>query len=186
MTYHLDIRLRPDPDFPPQTLMNVLFSKLHRALASRGAGDIGVSFPGYEEGRRLDSRLRLHGSEDALTQLMGQAWLAGMLDHVLVSVVAPSPAGAFHRVVRRVQAKSSPDRIRRRQMRRHGLSEQEALEKIPDASRKTVSLPYLQIRSASTEQSFPLFIQHGPPLDKPRSGRFSSYGLSDTATIPWF
>jgi CRISPR-associated endonuclease Csy4 len=185
MTHHIDIRLRPDPDFVPQTLMDVLFSKLHRALAHRGQGDIGVSFPGYD-GRRLGTQLRLHGSEQSLVQLMEQAWLSGMLDHVITGAVAASPEEASYRVIRRVQAKSSPERLRRRQMRRHGLSAEEALEKIPDAARETVGLPYLQLKSSSTAQAFRLFVDHGPLLEKARSGRFGSYGLSDTATVPWF
>lgn len=30
MDHYLDIRLRPDPEFPPAQLMSVLFGKLHQ------------------------------------------------------------------------------------------------------------------------------------------------------------
>ncbi|WP_428309621.1 type I-F CRISPR-associated endoribonuclease Cas6/Csy4 [Hydrocarboniphaga sp.] len=185
MTHHIDIRLRPDPDFASQTLMDALFSKLHRALAHRGQGDVGVSFPGYD-GYRLGTQMRLHGSADSLSQLMEQAWLAGMLDHVIAGPIAQSPQGATHRVVRRVQAKSSPERLRRRQMRRHGLTAEQALERVPDSARETIRLPYLQLKSSSTAQAFRLFIDHGPLLEQAQPGHFGSYGLSDTATVPWF
>ncbi|WP_152482130.1 type I-F CRISPR-associated endoribonuclease Cas6/Csy4, partial [Dickeya sp. DW 0440] len=35
-------------------------------------------------------------------------------------------------------------------------------------------------------QPFLLFVEHGPLQDTPVAGVFSSYGLSATATIPWF
>lgn len=45
MDHYLDIRLRPDPEFPPAQLMSVLFGKLHQALVAQGGDRIGVSFP---------------------------------------------------------------------------------------------------------------------------------------------
>jgi len=186
VTHYIDIRLRPDPDFSPDTLFEALFAKLHRALVRHGLGDVGVSFPGYDGDRKLGVQLRLHGVAKSLDQLMGQIWLKGMRDHVLDGPLTPVPAAVKHRIVRRVQAKSSPERLRRRQMRRHGLSEQQALEKVPACARESLSLPYVLLISRSTGHTFPLFVQHGPLLAEPQSGRFSSYGLSETATVPWF
>jgi CRISPR-associated endonuclease Csy4 len=49
-----------------------------------------------------------------------------------------------------------------------------------------LSLPWLEVRSTSTGQRFRLFIDQeirpGPPVP----GRFSPYGLSARATVPWF
>jgi len=47
-------------------------------------------------------------------------------------------------------------------------------------------LPWLNLRSLSTGQSFKLFIRHGDLLSTPVSGMFTTYGLSATATVPWF
>ncbi|MEG1655801.1 MAG: type I-F CRISPR-associated endoribonuclease Cas6/Csy4, partial [Hafnia sp.] len=38
----------------------------------------------------------------------------------------------------------------------------------------------------STGQMFPLFIRQGKAQSHPQAGTFSSYGLSSTATVPWF
>ena len=63
MDAFVDLTLLPDPEFPATTLMNALFSKLHRGLVGHGEGTIGVSFPDVEDAHRgLGSRLRLHGS----------------------------------------------------------------------------------------------------------------------------
>lgn len=45
-------------------------------------------------------------------------------------------------------------------------------------------LPWLNLRSLSTGQSFRLFIRHGELLSAPVVGMFSTYGLSATATVP--
>ncbi|WP_374438483.1 type I-F CRISPR-associated endoribonuclease Cas6/Csy4 [Pseudomonas panipatensis] len=187
MDHYLDIRLRPDPEFPAMHLMSALFAKLHRALVALPNENIGVSFPDVDEQRPwLGERLRLHGSAAALDRLMAQPWLNGMRDHLRQGDCLAVPAQALYRQVRRVQTKSSPERLRRRQMRRHGLSEEEARQRIPDHSARSLDLPYLHLASQSTGQRFRLFIQHGPLLAEPIDGACNRYGLGEGATVPWF
>lgn len=187
MDHYLDIRVRPDPELASAHVMDTLFGKLHLALAARHAGDIGISFPGVETGRTgLGDVLRLHGSAAALAELMGTRWLLGLLDHVQAGAIAVVPANAAHRVVRRVQAKSSAERIRRRQMRRHGYDAAQARERVPDSIERTLALPYVNLRSASTTQVFRLFVEQGPVQAAAQTGRFGAYGLSTQATVPWF
>ncbi len=188
MVDFLDIQLRADPDFPTHQLLSALYGRLHRALVQLGSEDIGIGFPGHDERTpSLGDRVRLHGPGTSLNALMKTGWLAGMHDHLQTSPIAAVPGDARHLQVLRVQAKSSPARLRRRAMRRHGLDADSALQKIPDAAAEHLRLPFVMLGSRSTGQaSFPLFIRHGPLLAKPISGTFSSYGLSRGATIPWF
>lgn len=187
MDHYLDLRLRDDPEFVPQQLMAALHAKLHRALVTAGHGRIGVSFPDLKPDKRwLGERLRLHGSLPDLGALMQTDWLSGMRDHVDCSAPATVPAQAQHRTVRRVQADSNPDRLRRRLMRRHSLDEATARERIPDSTAVMLRLPWLELRSASTGQHFRLFIEHGPLQPVATPGLFSTYGLSPGTTVPWF
>lgn len=187
MDAYVDLRLLPDPEFPQSLLMNALFAKFHRGLVAHGEGRIGITFPEVDARRpSLGACLRLHGGAGELSAFLGSGWLAGMADHLAVGQVAPVPPGAGHCFVRRVQAKSSPERLRRRLMRRKGIGEAEAAEAIPDASARRLDLPYLTLRSASTGQQFRLFIEHLPDLAGASPGAFSAYGLSPTATLPWF
>ena len=187
VSHYLDITLRPDPEFSPAHLLNALYAKLHRALAHMGTGDVGVSFPQLApQGQHLGQVLRLHGSPEALQSLQALPWLQGMSDHVQVGEVAPVPLHAQHRSVNRVQAKSSPERLRRRLMKRHQLSEAQARERIPDSVACTTNLPYLQLSSTSTAQQFKLFLALGAAQPQPHTGDFNTYGLSATATVPWF
>lgn len=187
MDFYIELQLLPDPEFPATTLMNALFTKLHRGLVSCGEGRIGISFPDVEgKGIGLGSRLRLHGPVTDLEKLMSLNWLQGMRDHLSVSAISTVPVNASYRVVRRVQAKSSPERERRRLIARKGISHEAAILAIPDSAARSLKLPYIMLASQSTQQQFRLFIEHLPLQDQPAPGLFNAYGLSTGSTIPWF
>lgn len=185
MDAYLELQLLPDPEFPPAMLMNALFAKLHRALVSHGEGRIGISFPDVGSGQ-LGQRLRLHGQAGDLEQLMAGNCLQGMRDHLAAFAIRPVPDGASHRIVRRVQAQSNPERLRRRLIRRKGVGAQEARAAIPDSAAQRLNLPWLEISSQSTGQTFRLFIEHLPIQATASPGSFSAYGLSNEASVPWF
>lgn len=187
MDHYIDLRVRPDPEFPVPQLLNALAAKLHRALVTLQAEDIGVSFPHHKpKGTGLGGVLRLHATAARLQVLMQSDWLQGMADHVEQAGIQSVPTGAQFRVVRRVQVQSNAERIRRRQIKRHGWTETEARERIPDTVEQRLDLPWLTLRSQSTGQNFRLFIEHLPCQQEAMPGRFNAYGLSSTATIPWF
>ena len=187
MDHYVDIELRPDPEFPAHQLMSALYAKLHRALVVQSRTDIGVSFPDVEaQTPWLGTRLRLHGRLEALLALLDSDWLTGMHDHVVLIPPKRVPGNAQSRTVGRVQVKSSPERLRRRLMRRHAIDEYQARERVPDEAARFIRLPFLQLRSTSTGQTFRLFIEHGPIQPDAVPGNFNAYGLSQGATIPWF
>jgi CRISPR-associated endonuclease Csy4 len=185
---YLNIRLLPDPEFPPSTLMNALYSKLHRALVELKNADIGVSFPEVDQNQpALGSLLRLHGTKNGLSSLMETPWLKGMRDHVEVSGVMPVPDEVEYIAIRRVQAKSNPERLRRRLMLRHNLTAEEAQKRIPESVKgERLKLPHLNLKSQSTDQHFRLFIKHHRPQESSVPGSFNTYGLSPKGTVPWF
>lgn len=186
MDHYVDIRLRPDPEFPPYQLMDALFAKLHRILVQLDSDDIGVSFPDAGSIKSgLGQCLRLHGAQPALQRVADMPWLTGIKDHAEVTDVSPVPADAKHCYVRRVQAKSNPDRLRRRQMKRKGWTEEQAREAIPDSAAEQLKLPYLTVRSTSTGQSFRLFVRQ-KPTSGPTPGTFNTYGFSGTGSVAWF
>lgn len=188
MGHYIDIRVQPDPEFPLHQLLAALYAKLHRTLASMALDRVGVAFPGYASTPpSLGQTLRLLGPTEALDALMATDWLRGVRDHVSVGVMASVPTTTERRRLRRVQAKSSPERLRRRQMRRHGWTEEEARAKLPDSSAEWLNLPFLSLASGSTGQRFHLFFR----LDEvngqePMATRFNAYGLAQDGAIPWF
>ena len=187
MDHYQEIHLLPDPEFVPPVLMNALFGKLHMALVESRGLNIGVSFPGMVQARPdLGKSLRLHGGASDLEQLLATGWLTGLRDYTTVGVITAVPTLVDYRVVRRVQAKSSPERLRRRWIKRKGVSQTQACLAIPDSVSETLTLPYVTIRSLSTGQTFRLFIEQRPLQTHAVVGAFSRYGLSPVATVPWF
>ena len=187
MECFVDIWLRPDPETAAHHLLDALYTKLHRALVARNSTAVAVSFPGYQRHPlSLGTCLRLLGSRSALAELVQSDWLSGLRDHVTTSAVAAVPVDATHRTLRRVQAKSNPERLRRRLAKRHGLDEAQARARIPDSAAETLQLPFVQLRSNSTGQTFRMFLSKGEVQSVPVLGEFNAYGLSPQATIPWF
>lgn len=186
-THYIDITVLPDPGVSAPQLLGTLHNKLHMALVQHRLSQIGASFPGYSlTPRTLGTTLRLHGSNSALQQLMQANWLQGMRDHVHMTDIAEAPPGATHRTIHRKQFKTNVERLRRRRMRRKGETAEQATNAIPYNIERKPDLPYLQVRSHSTRQSFCLFIALGQPQQNATTGHFNSHGLSKTATIPWF
>lgn len=186
MDHYIDIHLRPDPEFHATVLMNALYGKLHRALTTLDQTRVGVSFPEVEHAPALGTSLRLHGSQADLADLMDIGWLNGMRDHAEVGAIGVVPATAMHRQVRRIQPRSSTERIRRRQIKRHDLTEEEARKRVPLINAELLELPFVTLNSRSTQQRFRLFIEHSPIRQAAAHGIFNSYGLSNNATVPWF
>lgn len=185
MDYYVEIRVLPDPEFKEAVLVNALFAKLHRAFVSVDSTNIGVSFP--EVGKKsLGNLLRLHGTQLALDNLMMLDWLKGLRDYTIATTIQPVPLNIKYRVVRRVQAKSNAERLRRRSVVKGWLTEAEAEQKISFDKQQKLNLPFAQLKSLSTQQNFRLFIQHGRMQDQPVLGKFNAYGLSCEATVPWF
>jgi CRISPR-associated endonuclease Csy4 len=134
----------------------------------------------------LGETLRLHGTQQALQQLQETDWLKGMRDHTRLTGILPAPttpAGFY--TVKRKQYKSNVERLRRRRMQRKGESHEQAAAAIPVTVEQKPELPYITLRSQSTGQTFYLFIEQGRQ-NEPAPGSFSCYGLSPTATVPYF
>ncbi|KFI21591.1 type I-F CRISPR-associated endoribonuclease Cas6/Csy4 [Nitrosococcus oceani] len=184
MDHYIEIRLKPDPEFSTSLLMNALFAKLHRALAEKGDGQVGVSFPKAD--KNLGDTIRLHSTQESLERLVSLNWMKGLHDYATESHIRPIPLTCQHRTVKRIQSKSSPTRLLRRSVNKGWVTEAEAEERLKESPERRLKDPFIQIKSQSTNQMFRLFIRQGPLLDNPQPGYFSAYGLSHQATIPWF
>jgi len=188
MDHHQDLQILPDPEFGTSMLMNALFAKIHRAFVNLENTAIGISFPNMDISKpSLGNILRLHGNAENLLRLQEEDWQSGMRDHLQIKAISPIPESTQHCRVKRVQIKSSAARLRKRYCSRHpGVTMKDAEELIPDSTEKRLHLPYLQLKSKSTGQCFRLFLDHDTQLSQASSGEFNNYGLSNTATVPWF
>lgn len=188
MDSYADFQLLPDPEFSAHHLMNALFTKLHRALVDLDNIQIGASFPAAGgQAKGMGDLLRLHGTELTLRRCLEGGWFKSIRDHADCSVIQAVPADCKYIQVRRVQSLGESDlrRLRRRLVKRTGCSPEEAQQRLPSTAAERLSLPFLALRSASTGQMFRLFIEQKPTSQRV-DGTFNTYGISQTATLPFF
>lgn len=185
VTHYFNIQLLPDPEFPATVLMNSLFSKLHKTLFDLKESSIGVSFPEYK--KQLGTILRLHGTQQALEELQSMNWVGGMSGYCQQTAVMPVPLNTKFRIVSRKQSTKSSAKLRRQQKRGNLTEAQLADYQVKMISQyEKMTLPYLDLTSGSNGHKHRRYIQFSELLDHPVVGEFDQFGLSKTATIPWF
>lgn len=198
MKYYIDITLLPDAEANIGFLWEKVFQQVHLALVEKknphGKSGIAVSFPGYgNKGFPLGNKLRLLApTQEQLQQLDIAIWLNRLTDychHTSIKDV-PQNVGAFS-LFKRVQFNTNIERLARRRAKYKGETFEEALKHFNGFKDKESKLPYINLASSpkdangNKKHKFRLFVDR-VMLDKPQAGEFNCYGLSKTATVPWF
>lgn len=83
----------------------------------------------------------------------------------------------------RKQFKTNPERLARRRAKRHNESFEQVLAHYKSMNEPEY-IPFIQAKSLSSNTCFPLFIEKN--VIQMVQGEFNCYGLSKTATVPWF
>lgn len=168
---------------PQNWLTNVIYAKFHKALCDLGATGIGVSFPKYKT--TLGNVLRLHGSDSDLSVLQGNNWLGGMSGYCKVSDILPVPDTVQYRTVSRKQSTMTQAKLNRL-IKRGSITEGEVKQYKAKMFDKGLDNPYVELKSGSNGHKHRRYIEFGELLTAPVLGEFDQFGLSKTATVPWF
>jgi len=183
MNHYFEITMQPDPEIPVTVLMNAVYTKLHKALCDLGVPHIGINFPKYKV--TLGNVLRLHGSQNDLAALQQKNWLGGMSGYCVVSGILVVPSSVQHRNVSRKQPNMTQAKLNRL-IKRGSITKDEIKQYKAKMFTKGLDNPYLELQSGSNGQKHRRYIEFGPLLDNPIAGDFDQFGLSKTATVPWF
>jgi len=183
MDHYIDIRIQPDAEMRENVLLNLVFTKFHKALCDLGATDIGVSFPEYH--LKLGKVLRIHGTEARLKTLQEKQWLGGLVGYCQVSDIQPVPENTRYRTVSRVQTTMSPAKYRRL-LARGSITEEQKKQYKAKMFQQGLDNPYLELTSGSSGQKYRRYIAFGDIVSTTQTGSFDQFGLSKTATVPWF
>ena len=188
MRYYIEIKLLHNSEIGLGFLWKKVYTQVHLALAERGGGAIGASFPDYGDKLfPLGDSLRLFSpSENELEALQISRWLERLQDYVTVSGIekVPENVEGYAQFIRK-QVKTGKERQARRFAKRHGIGYEEALKRYESMEEKTLALPFIMLQSLSSNQEMKLFIDK-KAVDKELGGDFNSYGFSKDATVPWF
>ncbi|MCB1621245.1 MAG: type I-F CRISPR-associated endoribonuclease Cas6/Csy4 [Thiothrix sp.] len=197
MYYYNEITCLPDEGISTGFVMGRVMDVLHLCLvnlaAELGRNPVGISFPGYCDGEtvkkpQIGGKIRLFSQDMTyLERLHLKEQLVRFSDYVHIrSGTVEHPARGFA-VFRRVQPKSSRERLIRRQVKRSGQTEECVRANYQAFTEGQSDLPFVNMKSHSSERRFRLFVQKqvaGVVVDD--EWQFSSYGLSSSTPVPDF
>lgn len=196
MQHYVEITLLPTDDIGHYFLWSKIYQQLHLALVELTAGqggNVGFSFPEYSAKQpRLGRKVRVFApSEAQLVQFNSQKWLERLSDYCHISSIRAVPEKTEYAIFNRKQCVNNPERLARRRAKRKGETFEQALAHFAGFDGEFSSLPFVALESLSTAPAadanhrFKLFIDQ-KIVSQPQEGSFNCYGLSNTATIPWF
>jgi CRISPR-associated endonuclease Csy4 len=194
--YYQEITILPSVDTSSGFLWSKVFSKLHQGFVPMedGTGNklIRVSFPDYDAKRKesgLGNKLRIFADDKkTLEHLEVKKDLEFLSDYVHITSIKEVPCNVrSYSCFKRYQAKCirSNRNIALAFAKRNGTSYEEELSRISTRQQGKTDLPYIVIQSSSTGCKFKLFITR-TEVARHSDGIVTSYGLSDTATVPNF
>lgn len=213
MKFYLEITLLPNPEVGRNFLWSKVFQQIHLGLVEmqddQGRVPIGVSFPEYVTGEKysvLGGKLRLLAKDEAtLSRFNISKWLSRLSDYVHCTSIRPVPEKLTgYAIYQREQPKTNKERLARRYAKRHNVDYETALNSTIDLTakstpnagykmqfrycempQKSVSTPFIRLKSLSSEQAFCLWIKK-TVVAEPSGTTFSSYGLSAVSSVPEF
>lgn len=183
MNHYIDILIKSDEEMRENVLLNKVYTKLHKALFILKATDIGVSFPKYKV--MLGNILRIHGMEAKLSELRATHWLGGLSGYCDVSAIQTIPSDVVYRTISRKQSNMTEAKLRRL-LRRRTITQNEIKGYKAKMFQQGLDNPYLELESSSNGHKHRRYIQFGELSSQAVEDNFDQFGLSKTATIPWF
>ncbi len=197
MNYYQDITLLPDAEISLGFIWQKVYQQVHIGLADNKTAEnqsaIAIAFPEYgSNGFPLGNKLRLLAETQAqLEQLTIEKWLERLNDYCHTKSIKPVPSNIEKYVCyKRKQFKSNLPKEAKRRAKYKNETFDQALAHFQHYQTEC-KLPYINMTSLSMKEAqdvsrnFKLFIER-EELNERRAGVFDCYGLSKTATVPWF
>ena len=203
MKYYQEVTLIDQDEIPIYFIWSKVYTQLHLAFVEQIDEQekipFGVSFPQYRVNQQkkvgfLGSKVRIFANtENELRQLDLGKWLERLTDYVHITQPREVPlakvTGYAHYY--RVNPKMSLDERIAHQAQRRNISVDEARQHFKAYIDVPMAEPYVSLKSLSAkrEESVdrPYRLYIGKTLaDEAKNGKFGTYGLSRTATVPEF
>ena len=112
-------------------------------------------------------------------------WLNRLQDYLQLSQIQAVPVTDEYACFKHIKFKGSREKLARRRAKRTGETLEQSLVHFESYKEPLSKLPYIYMRSETTKNSFPLFIEK-EIMELPQIGFYSCYGLSRTSTVPLF
>ncbi len=193
MKFYIEITLLPSVEIPKYFLWEKVYQQVHLALVeiqdSEGKVTVGSSFPEYDADlHQLGKKLRLVAPfQEDLGRLNIREWLSRLTDYVHITNIREVPKNISGYVFfKRVQTKSSNQRLAKRKAKREGISFDKALLALDKHKERTSKAPFIHIKSLSSGTRYRLMIDCVGTKENGSTVNFSTYGLSSKSSVPIF
>lgn len=196
MNYYLELTITGNPELTPYQIWSKLYTQLHLAFVEqKDAQDktvYGVSFPQYrtladKKIAYLGYKLRVFApTEQALSALNLDKWIECLVDYIHISSIrsVPDDIKGYANYYRATPKMTLDERITH-QAKRHGVPYHKAAERFEGYKEQSLVYPHIQLTSQTNHQSYPLYIGK-QTAEVLTDGRFGTYGLSRTSSVPEF
>lgn len=202
MNHYIELTLIKDSEISPYFIWSKLYTQLHLAFVEQKDANeqipYGVSFPEYKTVENKGKRLMLLGSKlrvfansaDELQKLDLDKWLARLTDYVHIKSPKQVENVTQYLTVTRYRPKPNIEHVARRYAHRKAVTFEQAIIHLTKVENdlngyapKHEPYPYIQLKSLSGDREFSLCINQ-QMIEKPVIGKYSTYGLSSTSTVP--
>ena len=189
---YVEITLLPAMEVSQAFLLSKLFMAIHTRLVElkdeKDNVGIGISFPEYSvAGKTLGTKIRLIAEKrETLETFDVKTTLKIYTEYAHFTGIREVPEGvSSHVQFTRVQPPATLERLARRKAKRMSITYEEAVEKISQYAPNHITLPYVLIRSKSSNKGFSLFVKK---IENHTTEQFTfnTYGLSKGGTVPEF
>ncbi|RLA40015.1 MAG: type I-F CRISPR-associated endoribonuclease Cas6/Csy4 [Gammaproteobacteria bacterium] len=183
MNHYVDIVIKSDAEMRENLLLNKVYTKFHKVLCDQKSTGVGVSFPRYKI--MLGDVIRLHGTETKLAELQALDWLGGLKGYCTISSIQAIPENVTYRNISRIQSNMTEAKLRRL-IKRGSITQEETKAYKAKMFQQGMDNPYLELESGSNGHKHRRYLQFGELSLQSVKGEFDQFGLSKTATVPWF
>ncbi len=201
--YYQEITLIDQAEISPYFIWSKLYGQVHLAFVEQqdeqGKIPFGVSFPQYRIHQQkklgfLGTKIRIFAkTENELQQLNLGQWLERLTDyvHIIQPREVPQAKITGYAHYYRVNPKMSLEERIAHQAQRRNISLDEAKQHFKQYVEQPVVEPYVSLKSLSAKREenidrpYRLYIGKSV-ADEAKDGKFGTYGLSRTATVPEF
>lgn len=188
ITHYLDLKAIPQEDMTEDLIISELMERIHRLLVSTDLkGQVGVGFPNYNLNKRLGGIIRIFSSEKILFDFEKAVKTDSVIrDYSIVTDSKRVPEQIDKHVV---FSRLRPETISNSQVKRYQKRNPEKWteifsEQVLESRELLFGVPHFKMNSGSSKQHFIIWVKRQERAEK--IGRFGSYGLSNTATVPVF
>lgn len=189
--YYIEITLLSTPEIPLHYLWEKMFYKVHLQLVEMQEEEktvpIGLAFPEYALNPiGLGTKLRIFARErEALERFSVKSVFSIFSGYIHMTDIREVPNHMNYARYERHQVDNSVESLAKRRAKRENISYEEALHKYEAHSRKNTVLPFIKIKSESSNKRFSLFIKK-ENVSASDDFKFNTYGLSKTSSVPEF